>query len=93
MNIYARTASAFCLLSTLTGVPATHSGEYYIYRESKGVPVIGNQKPPAASKIIKQQTLADEMDAEPQSLRTVSKTPLTQHRNPKMDKQQLFESS
>ena len=48
MNIYARSAlSAFFLLSTLAGVPATHSGEYYIYRDSKGTLVISNQKPPA----------------------------------------------
>ena len=65
MNNYARSAlSAFFLLSTLAGVPATHSGEYYIYRDSKGILVISNQKPPPGSYVIRQRTLADEADHE-----------------------------
>jgi len=60
MNIYARSAlSAFLLLSTLTGVPATESAEYYIYRHPDGRLVLSNQKPPPGSKIIKQQSLPD----------------------------------
>jgi hypothetical protein len=62
MNIYARAASAFCLLSTLAGVPATHSAEYYIYRDAKGVLVISNQKPPLGSELIRQRTLPDDAD-------------------------------
>jgi len=65
MNIYARSAlSAFLLLSTLTGVPATESAEYYIYRHPDGRLVLSNQKPPPGSKIIKQQSLPDLQDDE-----------------------------
>jgi hypothetical protein len=54
MNIYARSAlSVFLLLSTLIGVPATHSAEYYIYHDPAGKLVISNSKPPPGSKIIK----------------------------------------
>jgi len=41
-----------------------YAGEYYIYRDSKGVLVISNQKPPPGSKIIKQQTLFDTAEGE-----------------------------
>ena len=58
MNIYARSA-LIGLFVTFTGAPAIHSGEYYIYRDIKGVLVISNQKPPPGSKIIKQQSLPD----------------------------------
>ena len=63
MNIYARSA-LIGLFVTFTGVPAIHSGEYYIYRDIKGVLVISNQKPPPGSKIIKQQSLPDLQDGE-----------------------------
>jgi hypothetical protein len=50
----------------LIGFVATEvlSGEYYIYRDSNGVLVISNQKPPPGSKIIKQQTLPDTAEGE-----------------------------
>jgi hypothetical protein len=50
----------------LIGFVATEvlSGEYYIYRDSNGVLVISNQKPPPRSKIIKQQTLPDTAEGE-----------------------------
>jgi hypothetical protein len=55
----------FCLYM-LIGFVATEvlSGEYYIYRDSNGVLVISNQKPPPGSKIIKQQTLPDTAEGE-----------------------------
>ena len=66
MNISARSAlGAFFLLSTLTGVPLGHSGEYYIYRDVKDGLVISNQKPPPGSQIIRQRTFPDEADNEP----------------------------
>jgi len=63
MNIYARSA-LIGLFVTFTGVPAIHSGEYYIYRDIKGVLVISNQKPPPGSKIIKQQSLPDVVETD-----------------------------
>ena len=73
MNIYARSA-LIGLFVTCTGVPRVHSAEYYIYRDSKGVLVISNQKPPAGSQIIRQRTLPDEADNENGQERT-DKTP------------------
>ena len=55
----------FCLYMPI-GFVATEvlSGEYYIYRDSNGVLVISNKKPPPGSKIIKQQTLPDTAEGE-----------------------------
>jgi hypothetical protein len=55
----------FCLYM-LIGFMATEvqAGEYYIYRDSKGVLVISNQKPPPGSQIIKQQSLSDLAESE-----------------------------
>jgi len=65
MNIYARSALSACLLvSLLTGVPATHSAEYYIYRDPKGVLVISNQKPPPGSLILKYRNYPDAGESE-----------------------------
>ena len=50
----------FCLYMLIGFVAtASQAGEYYIYRDSKGVLVISNQKPPPGSKIIKQQSLPE----------------------------------
>ena len=59
------TLLGFCLY-ILIGFLATEvqSGEYYIYRDSNGVLVISNQKPPPDSKIIKQQSLPDLLETE-----------------------------
>ena len=55
----------FCLYM-LIGFVATEvlSGEYYIYRDSNGVLVISNNKPPPGSKIIKQRDLPEETDSQ-----------------------------
>jgi len=63
MNIYARAALSGFFLVTLTDAPATHSGEYYIYREPHGRLVISNQKPPPGSQIIRQRTLSDDRES------------------------------
>jgi len=63
MNIYARAALSGLFLLTLTGVPAAHSGEYYIYRDPNGRLVISNQKPPPGSQILRQRTLPDDPES------------------------------
>ena len=39
-----------------------YAGDYYIYRDPNGGLVISNKQPPPDSKIIRQQTLPDEID-------------------------------
>jgi hypothetical protein len=68
MNIYARSALIGFFVFSLTGVLL--AGDYYIYRDSKGLLVISNQKPPAGSQIIRQRTLPDEAENEPAELKT-----------------------
>ena len=77
MNTYARKALKLFLflVTTLTGVSTTHSAEYYIYRDPKGVLVISNQKPAPDSEIIKQRTLVDEAEREPQEQPGAEKPP------------------
>ena len=55
----------FCLYM-LIGFVATEvqSSVYYIYRDSNGVLVISNNKPPPGSKIIKQRDLPEETDSQ-----------------------------
>jgi hypothetical protein len=62
MNIYARSALIGFFAFSVTGVLL--AGDYYIYRDSKGLLVISNQKPPAGSQIIRQRTLPDEAENE-----------------------------
>ena len=59
------TLLSFCFC-VLTGFAArqAHAGEYYIYRDSNGVLVISNNKPPPDSKNIKQQSLPDLLETE-----------------------------
>ena len=59
------TLLGFCLY-ILIGFLATEvqSGDYYIYRDSNGVLVISNNKPPPGSKIIKQRDLPEETDSQ-----------------------------
>ena len=65
----------FCFYM-LIGFVATEvlSGEYYIYRDSNGVLVISNKKPPPGSKIIKQQSLSDLAESENPQVRDGSTT-------------------
>jgi len=65
-SIIARATLVAVYICLLAGFTATrlHAGEYFIYRDSKGVLVISNQKPPPGSKIIKQQSLPDLADDE-----------------------------
>jgi len=64
MNIYARSA-LIGLFVTCAGVSRTYSGEYYIYRDAKGVLVISNQNPPPGSLILKYRTYPDAGETEP----------------------------
>jgi hypothetical protein len=48
------------VLVCLAFTAQVHAGDYYIYQDAEGKLVISNQKPPSGSKILKQQTLADE---------------------------------
>jgi hypothetical protein len=51
-----------------------HAGEYFIYQDAKGWLVISNKKPPAGSKIIKQQNMPDLADSETPQLEERNET-------------------
>lgn len=57
---------AFCFLALICLVLASQvqAGEYYIYHDPAGKVVISNQRPPAGSKIIKQETLPEVTNAQ-----------------------------
>ena len=55
-------------------VGGAQAAEYFIYRDPKGVLVISNQKPPAGSKIIKQQNMPDLADSETPQLEEPNET-------------------
>jgi hypothetical protein len=76
MNINACSILLGLCLYILIGFVATEvlSGEYYIYRDSNGVLVISNKKPPPGSKIIKQQSLSDLAESENPQVQTGSTT-------------------
>ena len=76
MNINACSILLGLCLYILIGFVATEvlSSEYYIYRDSNGVLVISNKKPPPDSKIIKQQSLSDLAESENPQVQTGSTT-------------------
>ena len=65
-SITARATSLIFSLYLLVGFVAAqaYAGEYYIYRDSTGLLVISNQKPPPESKIIKQHNFPDFADGD-----------------------------
>jgi hypothetical protein len=58
------------------------AGEYYTYRNAKGVLVITNKKPPAGTKILKKQTFRDSA-AGKGSPPTEGDRPINQTQSPK----------